>query len=535
MPLEDVDYLLENSEKDSVMLFIDSGTRKKEYHPNAASYVVELTEPIKNVYGIEILDASIPVTTYNVDRHNNMFAYTQVFFAQGYTSSDFVIYFQELQDCAIFNTLFAEKRATEILICNELSPGALVFDQMAQDETRDVETSSPFLFLKRCVATDTGISVIDLSFEQAGDVPNKFVFRYEGKVYLIESASPLIEIITNKEFTVMEDGTLVYYEQILISSQELVQLIPTMKNETDHAVDMYINNNYIAIETGNYDSLSLMQYLGNIGKLVAREKYSSLLTQSHLYPRPSNAFGDIDKQMRFKFLYSGVQPFIFDMKKSTCGEPIGFAAVADPMHGSYFALPHRSNNQLFMSLPVPNPNDALNPILQTIRAPNIINLMGIRYLLLRCPEIENHLLGSFAFGNFSPGLGMFKLASGMDITNLRFDFITSIKKPFHPIGKLPRLTLRFETKNGDLYDFKGIDHNMLICIKYYAPKQQSRMTRSILNPNYNPNFLDYTVNRLYLENKSIDNDENNETDDEEEFKSFLNQQRQYAYDSEEET
>jgi hypothetical protein len=43
--------------------------------------------------------------------------------------------------------------------------------------------------------------------------------------------------------------------------------------------------------------------------------------------------------------------------------------------------------------------------------------------------------------DMTPGIGLFKMASAFGgITNLRFDYTTLITRPFHPIGKLSKLS-----------------------------------------------------------------------------------------------
>jgi len=90
---------------------------------------------------------------------------------------------------------------------------------------------------------------------------------------------------------------------------------------------------------------------------------------------------------------------------------------------------------------------------------------------------------------------LFKLTSTNDVAQLRFDFINLIKKPFHPIGKLSKITMNFTLSDGTLYDFKGVDFQVLISIKYYAAKNKTEkdlnQVKSILNPNYNPDYLTY--------------------------------------------
>jgi hypothetical protein len=68
-----------------------------------------------------------------------------------------------------------------------------------------------------------------------------------------------------------------------------------------------------------------------------------------------------------------------------------------------------------------------------------------------------------------------------------------------------RLTLRFEMSDGVLYDFKGVNNQLLLSIKYYAPTQGTDHAMgargsigaalpaivSTLNPDYDPDFMRY--------------------------------------------
>ena len=74
------------------------------------------------------------------------------------------------------------------------------------------------------------------------------------------------------------------------------------------------------------------------------------------------------------------------------------------------------------------------------------------------------------------------------------------------------MTLRFETKNGTLYDFKGINHNIIFAIFYYEPIQKNIPTSSILNPEYKMNYLDYLYKQEEIEGDS-DDEENEENEE----------------------
>ena len=161
---------------------------------------------------------------------------------------------------------------------------------------------------------------------------------------------------------------------------------------------------------------------------------------------------------------------------------------------------------------------------QFLKSPGILNLENARYIILRCPEIESHLLGTYMNFKYSPGIGLFKLSDSNTLLNLRFDFLNIIRKPFHPIGKLPKLTLSFERNDGTLYDFKGVDHVLLISIKYYDPKNVTRLSTSVLNPYYVPDILQYQLN----ENTHKTNEENTlRQKSDKEIDSIIQEQRKY--------
>lgn len=73
MAIDDVQYLVENSVEDSIQLFIDSSNRNYEFYLEPSEYVVHFDEPIKNVFGINILDAAIPASMFNIENFNNQF------------------------------------------------------------------------------------------------------------------------------------------------------------------------------------------------------------------------------------------------------------------------------------------------------------------------------------------------------------------------------------------------------------------------------------------------------------------------------
>jgi hypothetical protein len=150
-----------------------------------------------------------------------------------------------------------------------------------------------------------------------------------------------------------------------------------------------------------------------------------------------------------------------------------------------------------------------------IIAPGLVCFTGEKYIILRSPEIEEHSFGSLAYTNNNLGIAKFRTNSlGFNDEKL---YVTKIPiREFHPIGKLSKITFRFETSDKNLYDFKGINHNITLAICYYEPTFKPKEEfNSILNPNYTNNFNDYKYTNADQEviNESDDDEDDINEDD----------------------
>lgn len=145
-----------------------------------------------------------------------------------------------------------------------------------------------------------------------------------------------------------------------------------------------------------------------------------------------------------------------------------------------------------------------------IEAPGIFNLVGEPYLIVRCPEIEQNSFRSLSFMKHNLGLAKINLGI-VGYADPRFDYSSVPARDFHPMGKFSRMTLRFETSKGKLYDFKGVNHTLTFAIRYYEPVQKSKFEQSIINPNYDGDFMRYMYHR------GDDNAEEDSDEDEEDY------------------
>jgi hypothetical protein len=130
----------------------------------------------------------------------------------------------------------------------------------------------------------------------------------------------------------------------------------------------------------------------------------------------------------------------------------------------------------------------------SVTTPGLLDVIGTRFIMLHVDELEDHLYGSYSYIGNTPGIGFFKQgAPGGGISNLRFDFTSVVQRPFHPIGKLSSISIRFVDQDNVAYDFKAINHQLLFQVKFYmpTPKAGVHFDNQILNPNYNPDLMQY--------------------------------------------
>jgi hypothetical protein len=530
MSIEDIDYLYENSEKDNFILYVDSSNRNQDYFPKPNHYTINFDQPFKFVYGIDILDASIPSSMYNVEDDANgicglTYLLNSTTLAQGYTFQKLLI---ELSEFADFHRLFyskiiarqtvggAESRTTgQIIVTNNFLLTS--WSDYINNNNALIESVNEFyyVFVREEIK---GLTIYPKAEERLFEYPT-WTFTYKNIEYEIglnpddPNVILFLSLYNTGVYTFIFTPLEVYgqFDAIYYREYNVPALTPIrMRNSNVYMA--FISTFYSEFTPGNYGATNFIEE----GKKVFGGTGISLSGQS-----------SSDISIRPKLVFTSEQPFVLNMDNSTAKTWMGFDEYAvSTMPKLYQRLIYRDNKRLFA--PIFSPIDSMYRVI----APGVIYLLGTRYIILRCPEIESHLYASRAFGKFSPGIGMFKMYSVNDVAHQRFDFVNFHKKPFHPIGKLDRMTLRFEKPDGVIYDFKGANHLLLICIKYYVPTQKKKLTRSVLNPNYNYDFNSYLTRKIeYKENDDDEHHVSKTLNDNEFHKKYSKIENKYNYDS----
>ena len=628
MSIEDINYLKNNSIKQNYTFLIDSTDRDRDKFPNPNKYVVEFTVPFKNVIGMEIIDASIPRTMYNIDVENNLIYYYlgtneednvikngvtekiacnlikyNCSYIDSYTLLENSGYIELSNNINIYNIYanYVNTYGNETLIGgNEIGitysfkvkAEAIYNYDYSKDNTYCIFSFGYYHLWNQTNTNYTAMTVNVLKKIEGELYDIQFIIgdgTIEGdkniiaNVDLSEEVHICWTILENKwniyisnnslslnivqQFTVKKtiknvfyikkyigrslsapitlnktgnnykgywnDGAKMYIKDFKIYNRELkTNEIALCRNNTiikgltiwyklydndtkNYGENEYINYidifNKISIDTGDY---TLKTFLLN----YEEKEDSEIGFKKHSEPAELTNLIDIYSRL----------PFILDMERSTIYENLGFDLynsinplyINDRYQYKSIYNTDRRMYKMFHSII----NTKLTKVIDNIEfdkniitSPGIVYLIGNKYIVLKCPEIEEHLFGSLSYSKYSLGLAKFRV-DNVGINSERLAITKLPIREFHPIGKLSRISLRFETNKGLLYDFKGVNHNIVFAIYYYEPKQNKFPEGSILNPEYKMNYIDYQYYQEEIEGDSDDENEEYSRDNIDDYK-----------------
>lgn len=507
--MEDIPHLLENSQKESYMFFIDSSHRNRNMYPHPNHYQVKFSAPYKNVFSLEVLDASVPRTQYSVDYHNNTFCF-QKYDINNILSNEFKTIpigdYSETKFIQTFNSTLSSKN---ISIANKTAPG----DERSKFVFSSVE---PFNII-RDLSTIRTVLGFDLHALEETENDNHLEFyntisniqdtTQKDQNQNNDKSQTFCAIQRDDELLEMESFTgplNVGISQTLSDGDALSQ---TFEISYDANVNTYlytltinvVENQDVKFAYIIYDS-SNSQIVSGTLTIYSNETFgtitfptSTILLTADTYrlilysPKDPSNDSSIDIQFASNTATSEYSSLNLDTGIFN-GKITDFISNKSSINDNVLCISVVTTQKLY-----------------TLEAPGIYSLIGDRYCIMRCPEIEEHMYTSKAYESNTMGLAKFRLAV-MGYGETRMDFSAPARE-FHPIGKLDHLTFRFERPDGSLYNFRGINHTITFNIRYLIPLQKTKFETFKLNTNYDPDFNRWNQNNAYNTDESDSSEE----------------------------
>ena len=483
MSIEDLDYLYENSVKENIIILVDSAKRNRDFWLEPNEFQIDFIEPFKFVYGVEILDLNIPRTVYGIDKNNNSLSIYKLSTTGIYVNKVIILESRDYTISELIDNLNGPDNLEEIFVKCQISMDSAV-DENRKSILEFVCTSDvgnfgenyPKPFYIDIQGSSMGStlgfdsisqSIVSESYVCLPSFPwlhgrntNEFSDNIYGIKYIFGCKPTDYSTFGPTTLYKTDDNRFVFNTEI--EHEYYVSKIQAVISDTN--VQQTIN---LAIYELEEDELTL-KYTITLDKITSDTYVFELDTSN--------------------------QAFIFDTLQIVGKANVAWVITCD----SYDILNCQLSYNNFSKF--------------TLISPGIVTLLGDRYVTIHCDEIENHLKGSMMFNTYSPGMAMVNLGV-LGYSQTRNDFYTVTYKEFHPIGKLNNLKISVKNPKGDLYNFRNVNWHMLICIKFYVPKQKKTFTRSILNPNYDLNYVNYQISKDVIRTRELYDDDNSEDDE----------------------
>ena len=609
MSIEDINYLKANSIKQSYTFLIDSNERDRKVYPNPNNYTIEFSDPFKNVIGMEIIDASIPRTMYNIDAENNTMYYyigkddNDELIKNGISeniNADLEVTNSDIVDDSLrirtHNYAFVKNQVNLYNIYSENNgiggektgitftftvKTAVNFIEGTGDDVDNSYTIIDFRYdhlinattvddspivvkVIRLKTEDIQQQIFDLSFK-IGTETNEFIlyninlddFTHitwcisDNNIWTIylnsitdlsktyTSSKSLINVYYTEKYIGKRYGykngdwntgslyikNFKIYNKVL-NQEEVINCMNNINDEKSYLPVIWYKMTEASNLTKNHGNTynnnypGLFNYIDIFKKTIIEPGNYTLKTFITSYDEDENfEIGFTNNSDPYELtnlinVYSK-KPFILDMKRSTISETIGFDLRANAINSSnkynykniYSGNPNMIKifHSILNNNPEKNFSNGFVDIYKVV-SPGIVYFIGNKYIIMKCPEIEEHLYRSLSYSKFSLGLAKFRV-DNVGINNERLTITKIPVREFHPIGKFTKMTLRFETNTGTLYDFKGVNHNIVFAIYYYEPTQKSMPYKSLLNPEYKMNYIEYKYSQEQIESDSDDDEE----------------------------
>lgn len=451
------------------ILIIDSRERDLQKYPNPARYDITLPQKFKNVTSLELKGSIIPKTEYNVCTENNQIAFN----VQNYITS-----------CSIKEPGFGYTNGVYVL---NVSPPAIAGGTTAQ-VTVTVTNNQVSL----CVVTTRGSGYLrgnygGLQIPSAGFYKNAGAYLdissipTESSMYIRYKSAHLVPNVGNELIAILNEGQ---YDFNIPNDSDL-GLCREVTRALQAAVDGAINDGFIVPQAGEPSSgAEYFPYAGAPGDLgscfleTSNENASANNRVCIQHGTPSGGYTQI---LFLELLWSSAL-----IKYSSAMTLLGYGSSISTVQNIPPSPVDQTNGTLNLgvweSLPVVALNDyslvncPLYAILSFYNFPGdadrvestnsvLDNSFAIVVfdanssdVVFRAPDDSAPGTGTSNWASLLTKPGVIKAIKGQDFDTKILSFGPA------PIAELSILNITFKKLNGDLFDFHGRDHTLILNI-----------------------------------------------------------------------
>jgi hypothetical protein len=412
----DVSTLDKHGVTNTIEIHINSSLRNKQLYRNQNQYTIEFIENFRNVVGMEIVDARIPKTEYIINSSNNIIKFI---FEDDVTQTCEIPFgdYDPNQFSIMFNKLF-NNHGVEISL--------------------SVYTDQFILKCRRPFTIDLTHTTIN-NIMGFGDFTTFDVNIPSIQNNLHHTYHTYQSLLNNGGSSIISDMNVIFVQELL----------PT---NTTYLYEIQIPGMFVIDKPHFKHDIQF-----NIRITSVNGKDIQIVSS----PTPLFTFTNL-------ILEGGETYFIhlYFSKKRWDLQNINIP-VQSGMNNSYIS----NNTQDFKKnmKPFETPFDGINMQILfedkffSITLPGRFNFHGDNYICMHCNELDVNTTNGITRADNST----FKFCTTLRLCDINSDddrFVPNLKHPryFIPIPKIPRLSFTFESIKGQLYDFKGLDHNFTL-------------------------------------------------------------------------
>lgn len=480
--MDDVQYSLQKGSavEQSFLFVIDSSMRDVSSYPTPSDYYIPFPQPFRNVFAVDIVDATIPRTEYSIDIHNNVFVYApgiQSSYESAQLSGSLVTVTLRPGD---YNTIQLINAMNGLLetVASSREHVPLQFETVTDpaDITNSVRLirSEPFtIFMKQTTMRGA------IGFGNPASTPGATVGWDLTTLYATDSkiANEIFQSVAITDIA----PTLTYAGPVPVELSEYAINAPIRQTFTAGTSGLL---NSVVIK-GTTTSSQTVTITLSLDETVLETSTALATTSSGQWTAQFDAVEILAGTVYVLSISGNVKVYKAEVFSD---DPVN--QIEKFVGGTWVVDSAFEGLCCDLSVAVSG---------YKIEAPGQCNLTGERYVLIKSPDVEQYMHRDLAasFDRMAPGLGLVKLG-GLGVREERFNFLAYATRKFHPIGKFKGMRIRLETSNGRLYNAHGCNHTLLVCVKMYGPGQMTTIPRDLF-PGYTPDPQQAFLHKLERE------------------------------------